>query len=103
MLTLGFCNAVQFADTLSSSSCLSLRCSHTLNATISRAHFLNLCHVLTSSHTDILAPDAISACGESLFEDKGFPRLRRAAGSIETRRRLAAECEERVRLVGGDV
>lgn len=48
-------------------------------------------HYHTHIHTDSLAPDLISACCESLFEDKGFPRLRRAAGGEETRRRLAAE------------
>lgn len=30
-----------------------------------------------------LTPDSIGACGESLFEDKGFPRLRRAAGGCK--------------------
>lgn len=75
--------------------CLSLCRSHTVNSTISHTHFLNMCHVHTLSHThtctDSLAPDLISACSESLFEDKGFPRLRQAAGGKETRRRLAAE------------
>lgn len=56
-------------------------------------------HTLSHAHTTQtitqtgLAPDLISACGESLFKDKGFPRLRRAAGGKETRRRtrLAGE------------
>lgn len=85
------------ADTLSLSAsiCLAVR-SHTINSVISHAHFLNMCYMQTLSPTNTqtgLAPDLISACGESLFEDKGFPRLRRAAGGKETRRRtrLAAE------------
>lgn len=50
-----------------------------------------MCHVHTShTHTHAETPDLISA--RSLFVDKGFPRLRRAAGGKETRReRLVAE------------
>lgn len=90
-----------YADTLSLSAAVCFCRSHTINSMISHAHFLNMCHMHTLSHAHTtqtitqtgLAPDLISACGESLFEDKGFPRLRRAAGGKETRRRtrLAAE------------
>lgn len=67
-------------------------------------------HVRTLSHINTRrqsSSNLISGCGESLFEDKGFPppthppRLRRAAGGDETRRRLAAEWEERARGGGG--
>lgn len=48
------------------------------------------CAYISHTHTHAETPDLISA--RSLFVDKGFPRLRRAAGGKETRReRLVAE------------
>ena len=78
----------------------------TINSTISHSHFLTMCtHRARESERErereSIAPDLIAACGESLFEDKRFPRLRRAAGGRETSRRLGAEWGERAEVERG--
>lgn len=85
-------------DTLSSSASVCLQNHH------DKPHSLPVYVSCASSRSrrHIQLPDLIIACWDSLFEDKGFSRLRQAASGKEIRRRmrLAAEWEEKVGSVG---